>query len=284
MEQIVPVEQPVTTQKYIFIDGSYFCFYRYHSIVNWWKNAHPTEPRTDLFSNAIFVEKFKKTFIETVKNIPKNLNILEGEEPILIVGKDCKRENIWRNAIYANYKGTRAQKDDFQGGPFFQLAYEEQLFQQGGASHVISYPTLEADDCIALSVKHLLISPDKNVQIYIITSDKDYLQLVEPRVKIFNLAFQNIAEQKSCIGDAQTELFCKIIMGDISDNISSVLKKCGPKTAIKCYQNKEYFEEKMKKENAYEKMELNRKMIDFNYIPDDLVKGFISNIIEQNIL
>ena len=122
---------------------------------------------------------------------------------------------------------------------------------------------MEADDCIALCVKHL-IKTCPNVEITIITSDKDYLQLVGPRVRIFDLMFKNLSEQKSSLGDAEKNLFCKIVMGDVSDNISSVLTKCGPKTAIKCFENRSYFEERLKKENAYAKYENNMKIIDFD--------------------
>jgi 5'-3' exonuclease len=66
-------------------------------------------------------------------------------------------------------------------------------------------------------------------------------------------------------------------MGDTSDNITSVLKKCGPKTALKCFQDKLYFDERMKKENAYEKFELNQKIIDFNYIPQNLIDEFMQS-------
>jgi 5'-3' exonuclease len=65
-------------------------------------------------------------------------------------------------------------------------------------------------------------------------------------------------------------------MGDSSDNIKSVLKKCGPKTALKCYKDKTYFDERMKKENAYDTFELNQKIIDFDYIPKNLVDEFMN--------
>jgi len=148
------------------------------------------------------------------------------------------------------------------------------LFQEGGAKMILKHPHLEADDCIAISVKQVLEKYPK-INITIITSDKDYLQLVEPRVQIFNLSYKNIVENKSKIGDAQTELFCKIVMGDSSDNITSVLKKCGPKTALKCYQDKEYFNKRMLEENAYDKFNLNQSIIDFNYIPKELVDEFL---------
>ena len=54
----------INLDTYIFIDGSYFCFYRYYSLLNWWKNAYPEEPLGDPFLNQTFIDKFKKTFVE----------------------------------------------------------------------------------------------------------------------------------------------------------------------------------------------------------------------------
>lgn len=264
------------SKTYIFIDGSYFNYYRFYSVVRWWKIAYPDELLTDPINNPDFIAKFKETFLDTIKKIPKKLGLDKTCCPTILVGKDCKREDIWRTTLFDKYKTTRNDNRQLNGSAFFKMAYEEDLFLKGGVNQIISYPTLEADDCIAIYVKHLLEQKqNENITIYIITSDKDYLQLLEPRVHIYNLAFKNILEQKSKLGDAKTELFCKIVMGDISDNISSVLKKCGPKTALKCYQNKDYFEERLKKEDAYEKLELNTKLVDFNYIPEKLVTEFL---------
>ena len=263
---------------FIFIDGSYFCFYRYHSLLNWWKNAYPEEPLTDPFQNQKFVDKFIKTFIENVEEIPKKLGLHKDKfKPIIIVGKDCKREQIWRTKLFPEYKGTRVKEDGFMGGPFFKMAYEDNLFGKGGAKAVLKHPHLEADDCIAISVKHVLNNyPD--AQIYIITSDKDYLQLARPNVQIFSLAYKKLTDQKSSTGNPECDLFCKIVMGDISDNIKSVLKKCGPKTALKCYENRAYFDEKMKTENAYELYKLNETLVDFNKIPQELVDEFLESL------
>ena len=263
---------------FIFIDGSYFCFYRYHSLLNWWKNAYPEEPLADPFQCQKFVDKFIKTFIENVEEIPKKLGLHKDKfKPIIIVGKDCKREQIWRTKLFPEYKGTRVKEDGFMGGPFFKMAYEDNLFGKGGAKAVLKHPHLEADDCIAISVKHVLNNyPD--AQIYIITSDKDYLQLARPNVQIFSLAYKKLTDQKSSTGNPECDLFCKIVMGDISDNIKSVLKKCGPKTALKCYENRAYFDEKMKTENAYELYKLNETLVDFNKIPQQLVDEFLESL------
>jgi 5'-3' exonuclease len=260
---------------FIFVDGSYYCFYRYYALQQWWKNAKPEEPLEDPYQNKTFVEKFQKTFISNLEQIPKKLKINKEITPILVVGKDCKRENIWRNQLFPQYKATRVQEDGFMGGPFFKMAYDEQLFIKGGAKAILKHPHLEADDCIAISVNHLTNKyPD--CTIYIITSDRDYLQLNAHNVHLYNLSFKNIAESKSSTGSAKNDLEIKIIMGDSSDNIPSVFPKCGPKTAQKCIQDPEFFKKKMAENPAYyAQYELNKKLVDFNNIPSELVYEFL---------
>ena len=271
-----------TNPTFIFIDGSYFCFYRYHSLLTWWKNAFPEQSDVllDPYQNPTFVEKSKKTFSDTISKIPKALNIDKSIIPTIIVAKDCKREHIWRNELFPKYKATRTKgsEDGFMGGPFFRMTYEENLFCKAGAKFILKHPLLEADDCIALTVKQMLQKyPDCNI--YIITSDKDYLQLAEERVQIYNLAFKKLTDQKSCHKDPKCDLFCKIVSGDVSDNIPSVFPKCGPKTALKYFENKELFEKKLQESEVFQKQyELNKTIIDFNYIPENLKNDFISSL------
>ena len=273
-------EQSIMNPTFIFVDGSYYNFYRYYALMQWWKNAYPEEPLEDPYQNEKFVEKFKKTHVENLKQIPKKLKLNKNINPILIVGKDCKRQSIWRNEIFPNYKANRAngQEDGFMGGPFFKMAYEDELFQKGGAKAILKHPRLEADDCIAISVKYL-ISKYPECTIYIITSDRDYLQLNSHNVFLYNLSFKNIAENKSSTGNPQTDLEIKIIMGDTSDNIPSAFPKCGPKTAQKCVEDPAFFKKKMDdKPEYYAQYELNKKLVSFENIPEDLVTEFMSTI------
>jgi len=265
---------------FIFVDGSYYNFYRYYASLQWWKISFPEEILDDPYQNADFVSKFKKTHKENLQQIPKKLKLDKSCNPILVVGKDCKRAEIWRMKHFPGYKGTRDNgKDDFKGGPFFKMVYEENLFLEGGAKAILKHPHLEADDCIALSVKHVLNKyPD--CEIYIITSDKDYLQLSADNVHLYNLAYKNIATSKGTSGKPETDLKIKIIMGDISDNIPSVFPKCGPKTAQKCIDDPAFFLKKMsEKPEEYQKQyELNQLLVDFNNIPDYLQSEFMASI------
>ena len=164
------------------------------------------------------------------------------------------------------------------GGPFFKMAYEEELFQKGGAKAILKHPKLEADDCIAISVKYLLTKYPQ-CHIYIITSDRDYLQLNAHNVDLYNLTYKNIAENKTSTGDSKMDLEIKIIMGDISDNIPSVFPKCGPKTAQKCVEDPEFFKKKMADNPVYyAQYELNKKLVCFDSIPEELVDEFMTTI------
>ena len=275
------METEISTMNptFIFVDGSYYCFYRYFALLQWWKNAYPDEPLDDPYQNEKFVEKFRKTFVDNLEQIPKKLKIHKDPiKPILIVGKDCKREHIWRNDIFKDYKANRANgpEDGFMGGPFFKMAYEEELFQKGGAKAILKHPRLEADDCIALSVKYLL-NKYPTCKIYIITSDKDYLQLNAHNVDL--LTYKNLADGKTATGNAEDDLKIKIIMGDTSDNIPSVFPKCGLKTAIKCIEDEEFFNKKMANNQVYyDQYKLNETLVSFDKIPSNYVEEFMATI------
>ena len=263
-------------KNFILIDGSYYCFYRYFAIHNWFKLARKEVELTNPSENAEFVDKFRKTFVSKIQEIPKKLKI---ESPIMIVAKDCSRVDIWRNDVYDQYKATRVYDDSFMGGPFFAMAYAENdnLFTKAGVKAMLYHPRLEADDCVAITTKHILEKyPDAHVTI--ITSDTDYLQLAGPRVDLFSLKFKRVnTEKNSTPGNPERDLFCKIVQGDKSDNIPSVFKKCGLKTAQKMYDEPETFRARLEKDGAQDVYERNRILVDFNRIPQELVDDFKTN-------
>jgi 5'-3' exonuclease len=280
-------EQSIMNPTFIFVDGSYYSFHRYYALTKWWKIAFPDEPLTDPINNATFVNKFRNTFVKNLKEMPRRLKINKKTTPIMILGKDCKRRDIWRNELCSTsevfngeYKGNR-KTEGFMGLPLFKLVQDEDLFVKGGIMATLKHTKLEADDCIAISVKYVL-EKYPTCKIYIMTSDKDYLQLAEERVEIYNLSYKKITDLKSCSKNAKYDLFYKIIMGDPSDNIKPIFKNCGPKTTLKYFENPEYFEECLKKENAHESYLLNKKLVDFNEIPTNLVNEFIQMCIKCN--
>ena len=255
---------------HILIDTSYFIFYRYYALINWWKCARPDDTLGNPIENQEFVEKFKKTFNDKLFEIPKKLKIKNYK---IIAAKDCPRLNIWRHKLFNKYKVNRVYDDEFLGGPFFELGF--QILSTLDIP-IIKHPNLEGDDCIALTVQSL--QREKVQDIVIIANDMDYLQLAAPNIKLMNLKYKLLTDSKKWSGNPEKDLFCKIVMGDKSDDIPSVFKKCGPKTAIKYYENKKLFREQLERENAQEQYERNKKIIDFNEIPEDIALEFMVNL------
>jgi 5'-3' exonuclease len=164
------------------------------------------------------------------------------------------------------------------GGPLFKLAYKE-LYNAAGINAIVSYPRLEADDCAALTAKRI-IETVPNAEIVIITSDMDYLQLASDKIKLINLKYQDLSKSKNSTGNPQLDKFCKIVCGDKSDDIPGIFKKCGMKTAIKMYNDKSLFEKKLQdEEGSKEKFILNQKLVDFDFIPQELVFGFRRDVL-----
>ena len=258
--------------NYILIDGSYFMFYRYYAIVQWYKlsKREPPLDQENPINNTTFMDKFVSTFQTKMEEIPKRLGL---ENNVIIVGKDCHRKDIWRMDIFKDYKANREYDDTFLGGAVFKSVWKNELFIKGGADKIFSHPKLEADDCLAITTKHILgLYPEANI--YIITSDMDYLQLASDNVHLYNLKFKRLTESKTSFNNAKKDLFCKILTGDKSDNIPGVFKKCGIKTASKYWTSFDLWVQKLKDNDINLNYERNKTLIDFNCIPENLIKEF----------
>ena len=96
-----------------------------------------------------------------------------------------------------SYKGTR-DNSNFEGGLFFKRAYEK-LFNETSVKEILYSNKLEADDCIALTIKYYMQNVD-DYNIYIIGNDMDYLQLLKnDNIHFYNLKYQNLRSNKAFI-------------------------------------------------------------------------------------
>tara|TARA_Y100000389_G_C17383788_1_gene475847 strand:- start:323 stop:1120 length:798 start_codon:yes stop_codon:yes gene_type:complete len=257
--------------EFILIDGSYFIYHRYYSLKNWWNNARRETETNTPFENERFIEKYKTTFVKKLKEISQMY--AKTKNPIILTGKDCNSKDIWRRKHFNEYKYGR-KKDESGVKDSFVISYKNDLFTSGGVQAILYDENLEADDCIAITVNHICDKyPD--AQITIITSDMDYLQLSRDNVRLFNLNNKSLVESKQSFNNPKKDLFCKIVAGDKSDNIKSVFSRCGIKTASKYYENMEDFKKKINENDEANKIyTLNKLLIDFNSIPDNLVQRF----------
>ena len=140
----------------------------------------------------------------------------------------------FRDALFAEYKATRtAMPDDLAR----QLPYVRRLFE-ALRTPVVEVPGYEADDVLATLVEHALKLPDLDVTI--VTGDKDLLQLVGPRVRVLSVlgrTGEKIVYDEAKVRERWGVDPAQIpdvlaLMGDSIDNIPGV-KGVGEKTAVK---------------------------------------------------
>jgi 5'-3' exonuclease len=281
-------------KNYLFIDGSYYVFYRFHSLYNWYKLSHPDEnieeTMSEPYNNDEFREKYFQLFETKLQEIPKKLKI---QKPYIYIGKDCPRKEIWRHKFIENYKATRIIKENKNPKQFFIDVYENNLFEKSFNKIVntkrskldikpekitlLKYDKLEADDCIALYVNYIIENEKDDYTITIITGDLDYLQLLKnEKIKIFNASLKPLNTIKNSLGCYKKDLLMKIIIGDKSDNIEPIMKKCGKKTAEKIVNDEtgKELDKILEDDKVKNKFINNTLIIDFNSIPLELKNGF----------
>jgi 5'-3' exonuclease len=260
----------------LWIDMSYFIFYRYYACFNWLKKFQKIDVEAcDIMDNELFIEKYSKLFERTICDIIKSTKV--NWKNVFIV-KDSVRDTIWRNDYCNNYKGTRDDKLDSFNKDIFKYTYNTLLpeMQVRFNFNIVNHDRLEADDVIALS-KNYIRSMNNNIIINIITNDNDYIQLIDDYTIIKNLQGK---ELKSRI-DVEPAMYLKIkiLNGDKSDNIPSIMKKVGIKTAEKLAKDDDIFIKFCEKNpDAYTRYKLNKLLIDFTEIPTVLKDAFLKRI------
>jgi DNA polymerase-1 len=140
----------------------------------------------------------------------------------------------FRDSLYAEYKATRTA---MPGDLARQLPYIRRLFA-AMRTPVVEVEGYEADDVLATLVAHALRDPD--LEVVVVTGDKDLLQLVGPRVRVLSVLGRtgerivyDEAKVRERWGVAPAQIVDVLaLMGDSIDNIPGV-KGVGEKTAVK---------------------------------------------------
>lgn len=133
----------------------------------------------------------------------------------------------FRHELYPAYKANRGAPPE-ELVPQFDLCRE--LVEKMGFATVMT-PGFEADDLIATLTTRLR---EKNHEVVIVTGDKDLAQLLEPGVRIYNLAkgeWWDEAGVPDRMGVRATQIIDYLALtGDAVDNIPGV-RGVGPKAA-----------------------------------------------------
>jgi 5'-3' exonuclease len=228
---------------YIFVDVSYLVFYRYFALKRWFSFAHKDIVVKDdkWLDNKEFIEKFEKTLLDTILKIAKKQKIQPSN---IVFAFDCHHKDIWRIAVansYYNslknidvnvnteYKGTRAdahEKQNFSEFAIFEMVKKKMLspFIKKYNNIKLEHKNAEADDCIAIGIRHLREKKKDTAPIWIIASDTDYLQICDSTTHLIDLK-QKVIDDKHLVEkkiNNREYLLNKIMIGDVSDNIFAV--------------------------------------------------------------
>ncbi|MFK7740225.1 MAG: DNA polymerase I [Planctomycetota bacterium] len=159
--------------------------------------------------------------------------LIEREQPdAMAIAFDGPRSDLLRTKIYPEYKSTRTKMPDEMAVQLDDIQEAVKGFQVP----VVSSEEHEADDVIGtLAVR----ARDAGMEVFIVTGDKDFLQIVDDRIKLWNLRSSTskpeIFDGDACVdkwGLPPTAIVDMLaLMGDSSDNVPGV-PKVGKKTAV----------------------------------------------------
>ena len=269
---------------YLLLDAGFLNNYRYYATKIWFKNANPDDyPEDELnyswTENKVFLDKYRKMYKEYIKKMIKKFKIKPEN---IFIACDCKKKYIWRLPLYENYKANRDKikekknvGSDIQGYTYNVLIPE---VANELKVNILKCNSAEADDIIAITTKYIR-SNFPIEKVIIIATDMDYLQLVDDKqfVDVQDAKYKSIVHKS--IGTNEQDLIYKIILGDSSDNIYSCFKRCGKKTALKYALDPEELEKAFTKTpDARQRFLFNKKIIDFNFIPDEIVNSITKEL------
>ena len=159
--------------------------------------------------------------------------LLKDENPDYIAIVLDSKEPTFRHKLFTDYKATREKMPDElveQLSPLFQIIEHTNI-------PMIKFPGFEADDIMATVAQK---AKEINVQTYIVTSDKDMMQIVDDDIFIYSPGNRfkptTIYNRKKVLekwGVGPEKMIDYLAMvGDSSDNVPGV-DGVGAKTAVK---------------------------------------------------
>lgn len=270
---------------------TYFCIF---GSVNDFEKNHPAqaaewlkppeEVDQDNLPDLLVCPEYRRTLRSYVMN---KLQALEGiartnfgdeidscDQIDVVFACDDKLKRNFRLDLYPQYKANRltvkrSYRLDTIKDYIRNVLFKELRLEEDHGYRFVQVEGAEGDDVIATLMTHFAKDYAGSI---LISSDRDFLQL--ENVREFDL-FGKEAKRK--LGDEEVSvedfLLGKILMGDKSDNISQVLLRCGPKTALSLVKNRDELKKRLvESADAAAKYELNKKIIAFSEIPPELTE------------
>ena len=206
----MPTLEPLNSQPVFLIDAMNYIFRAYYGL--------PTsiESPSGMKTNAVL------GYLRTL------LRIIREQEPPYIAAA-FEGAHSFRKKLFADYKANRtAPPDDLK----VQFDYCRRITEAVGIA-AFEVETYEADDVLGSIAVRMA---DMGHPVVIVTGDKDMTQLVDDRIRIYDLAknmWLDAAAVKKRLGVEPTQVPDLLaLLGDSSDNIPGV-PGVGEKTAGK---------------------------------------------------
>ena len=294
------MEDKMQKKFLVVIDGSYFEYVNLFASVKTFTEKYPEDASYWIkpvdecdqknLPNILNCDTYKKCLkqqvmwkLESVEDVVKSnfqAEVDECDEIDIVFAMDDKLSHSFRKTLYPEYKAHRALvKRQFQLQPIkdyiVDVIFKELDVEHEHGYHLVKVEGAEGDDVIATTIMRLR---DNYVGMVLIASDHDFLQI--DGLREFDLFGK---EAKRDLGgeivSAKDYLVGKILMGDRSDNIQQVFLRCGPKTALKWTKDKDALKKTLKEDHSLAaRYLLNKKMIDFNNIPQELSDKILESV------
>lgn len=244
-------------------------------------------------ANAYALKKLKTEVslenlrIRTIDHITSTNKKLFGEYGKRDVVIACESDS-WRKKEFPLYKFKRKgikDKDDLDWDNIHNsMSIILSEFKTNLPYRVIAVKNAEGDDVIASLCKNF-----RNKKIAVVSRDKDFKQLVlkDENIKIYDPLLKTFLKKEKDVGYF---LFQHCLKGDSSDGIPNVFSSNDFYAKENQSRQKSIFEKDMKiwyelpeiqfkevlGDDAYNRFQENKKLIDFNYIPEKVVKEIVS--------
>ncbi len=156
------------------------------------------------------------------------IKIIEEDKPDYLAVASDSMEPTFRHKRFPEYKATREKMPE---DLVEQLPYLPRLVEALNLPYLI-LPGYEADDIVGTLMR---ICREAEIEGVMVTSDKDYMQLIGEKIVMLNhrnerIGISGVQEKFGCVPEQVVELLG--LMGDSSDNIPGV-RGVGEKTAVK---------------------------------------------------
>ena len=196
-------------KRLVLIDGSSYLFRAFHALPPLTNAAG--EPTGALFG------------------VVNMLRATLKEKPDYVAFVSDAPGPTFRDAMYAQYKANRAPTP-----PELKAQVEPMLEIVGALGFaILRVAGVEADDVIGTLARQ---AEAQDIDVTISTGDKDFAQLVSPRIRLVNTMTNTTLDEPGVVGKFGVSpdriIDFLALTGDTVDNVPGV-QKCGPKTAAK---------------------------------------------------